>query len=707
MHNISKTLILLLAVTIGSISTDAYGINPKYRQLALLDMTARNGEGSQSNIYSAEFIAKTAGIPYIITTVVDTAVKYAMVFSSSSFKGSSGFTSGEKSALVSYVNSGGVLVVPHVSDSFFNSLFGISGSSYGYSHYSIRWNALSGDSSLRWIDDPRERTIRLGDSIIYPGSVIGSRAYTLSTATPLATYGDGTVAVIKNTYGSGHAYALGVSLMDMILRCQINHDFEAQRNFSNHFEPSSDVFMLFIKGLYAQYIPYATWKHSAPLDSKYVLMFTHDVDCRPAMDTMHYFADYEQQNNIIGTYFVTTHYIHDDLDNDYYTSHIPEIAYVASLGHVIGSHSVGHFPDFDNPVNIPEGLPGNTQATYSPHYSVYNSATTDATVFGEMEVSKGVLQTDIGVNVKSWRSGYLCYPADQAHVLDSTGYMNSSTNSANVVLSNFPFFCHQGLSFTQPVLPVFEIPNTIDVDGYNLDSLSSTNYISKANTWLTVVQKVADNYAPVVFLIHPTELYKLDLEDYLIQNLPAGASIMNLESFASYWHSRDTLIFSTERLNDSVLQVTVPDSLFSLSDQLSLVINNGQSLSNIIVRNQSGSPVGFHQSNWENNDLIIYFYPTIVGVNQSAAAKNSSYVKNYPNPFIGSTNFEFFLDKDAQVTIQVFDHTGREIKSVVSEHYKAGLHLVTFNADNYGAGIYFYTMTTPEGRYSGKMMLME
>jgi peptidoglycan/xylan/chitin deacetylase (PgdA/CDA1 family) len=465
--------------------------------------------------------------------------------------------------------------------------------------------------------------------------------------------------------------------------------------------------MLFIKALYAQYIPFATWKHSAPLDSKYVLMFTHDVDCRQAMDTMQYFADYEQQNNIKGTYFVTTHYIHDNLDNDYYTSKIPEIAYVASLGHLIGSHSVGHFPDFDNTTNIPEGLPGNTQATYSPHYSISQNKTIDATVFGEMEVSKSLLQTDIGVSVKSWRSGYLCYPAVLAHVLDSTGYINSSTNSANDVLSNFPFFCHQDLSFTQPVLPILEIPNTIDVDGYALDSLTSTNYISKANTWLTVVQKVADNYAPVVFLIHPTQLYKLALETYLVQNTPDGESIMDLESFSSYWLSRDSLIFSTDRLNDSVLQITVPDSLFSMSDKLSLVINNGQSLSSIIVQNQSGTPVGFHQSNWENNDLIIYFYPTVVGVNQSAAIKNSCYVKNYPNPFIGSTNFEFFLDKESPVTLQVFDQTGRELNSVMNENYKAGLHRITFNANHLQPGIYFYTMTTSEGRVSGKMMIME
>jgi peptidoglycan/xylan/chitin deacetylase (PgdA/CDA1 family) len=437
------------------------------------------------------------------------------------------------------------------------------------------------------------------------------------------------------------------------------------------------------------------------------MMFTHDVDCRQAMDTMHYFADYEQQNNIKGTYFVTTHYIHDDLDNDYYTSNIPEIAYVASLGHVIASHSVGHFPDFDNTSNIPEGLPGNIQATYNPHYSVYNSATSDATVFGETEVSKSLLQTDIGVNVKSWRSGYLDYPSVLAHVLDSTGYVNSSTNSANDVLTNFPFLCHQGRSFTQPVIPVLEIPNTIDVDGYGLDSLNSTNYISKANTWLTIVQKVADNYAPVVFLIHPTQLYKLNLQSYLVQNAPSGESMMDIETFASFWQKRDSLVFSTVKVSDSVLQVTVPDSLFSLSDQLSLVINNGQSLSNIIVQNQSGIPVGFHQSNWESNDLIIYFHPTIVGMNQSAVVKNSMYVKNYPNPFIGSTSFEFFLENDSPVTIQVFDHTGREIATVINQQYKAGLHQITYDTEDLQAGIYFYTMTTSEGRYSGKMMLME
>ena len=61
----------------------------------------------------------------------------------------------------------------------------------------------------------------------------------------------------------------------------------------------------------------------------------------------------------------------------------------------VASHSVGHFVDMNDSTIVPTGAPGNTKTNYHPHNN--GGATIGATCWGEMETSKNILQTDIGI----------------------------------------------------------------------------------------------------------------------------------------------------------------------------------------------------------------------------------------------------------------------------------------------------------------------
>ncbi len=676
----------------------------KLRPIALLDLSSRNGD-NPANINSIEFMAQVAGIPYIITANISVAIQHNIIVSSSIFKHST-FTAVEKDSLINYVDSGGILIVPAIKDTYLYSLFGISDNSTSNTNFSIKWNWQSSDYSFRWIDDTCERTISLGDSLIYPDGVIQSRSYIPTTGSVLALYADNSVAAVKNNYGQGSTYAFGLDFSDMITRNQRSYDYEAQRHYSNYFEPSSDVFFLMIKAIYAYNTPFATWKHTCPWDKRYELMMSHDIDAFQSMDTMHYYADYEYENQINATYFVTTHYFSDYMDGDYYSGNIPKLIYVRNLNQTIGSHSVGHFPDFNDIDIVPEGGPGNTEANYHPYYSEPDGQTIDATVFGECEVSKNLLESDLGVDVRSFRCGYLAYPEVLPDVLDSLGYSYNSSYTANDVLTNFPYREYKSLSTDEKLTKIREIPISFDVD-YSSDALSPSNYVSRANRWLGVIQKISNNYAPVLFLLHPVAYYKLLLEEYLYQNMPEGYIKMELGEFGDYWQAREDFNFTTVMLNDSVIQVTVPDNLFSLSDKLSLIINNGQSLSSIIVKDQSGDPVSFFQSNWETNDLCIYFYPNTTGITENNKTNHLEFIKNYPNPFKTSTSFEYFLTEKSHVKIQIFDESFREVSCLLDKDENEGSHTIGFSPEHLNSGLYFYSMTTDNGRYSGKMILMK
>ena len=85
---------------------------------------------------------------------------------------------------------------------------------------------------------------------------------------------------------------------------------------------------------------------------------------------------------------------------------------------------------------------------------------------------------------------------------------------------------------------------------------------------------------------------------------------------------------------------------------------------------------------------------------------------NYPNPFNNLTTINYTLNNSSNIQIDIFDITGKNIKSLVDEFKKAGKHKVTWDArDNYGnrvpCGIYFYILKTCSSVQTKKMILSD
>jgi hypothetical protein len=81
--------------------------------------------------------------------------------------------------------------------------------------------------------------------------------------------------------------------------------------------------------------------------------------------------------------------------------------------------------------------------------------------------------------------------------------------------------------------------------------------------------------------------------------------------------------------------------------------------------------------------------------------------QNYPNPFNPTTQIAFDLPRGADVTLTVFDLSGREVSRLVSGWTTPGHHVVSFDGSALATGVYVYRLTTPEFRAAGKMMLLK
>lgn len=192
------------------ITTVSYAQNlSNKRTVALLDLTQKNGETSDAELFSAKHILKTAGIPFIITTNVNTAKNYGFIIASSKIETTT-FTLLEKDSLINYVNKGGVLIAPNVKDSYFNSLFGISSNLNSNTRYTIKFNTFLNDPSFKWLNDTLEQTISLGRTTYT--SVINTRSYSTSGAVALANFDDNSTAITKKIIILGYLMRLDFHL---------------------------------------------------------------------------------------------------------------------------------------------------------------------------------------------------------------------------------------------------------------------------------------------------------------------------------------------------------------------------------------------------------------------------------------------------------------------------------------------------------------
>ena len=81
-------------------------------------------------------------------------------------------------------------------------------------------------------------------------------------------------------------------------------------------------------------------------------------------------------------------------------------------------------------------------------------------------------------------------------------------------------------------------------------------------------------------------------------------------------------------------------------------------------------------------------------------------ISNYPNPFNNSTMINFNLNKASNVSLKVFDASGREISRLMDKEQKeAGNFQIKFDANDLTSGIYFYTLQTNTNSITKKMIL--
>jgi len=108
---------------------------------------------------------------------------------------------------------------------------------------------------------------------------------------------------------------------------------------------------------------------------------------------------------------------------------------------------------------------------------------------------------------------------------------------------------------------------------------------------------------------------------------------------------------------------------------------------------------------WQDSSVTV-----IVGLQQNNPNIPTSFSlkQNYPNPFNPKTTIEFSIPKSEYVELKIFDVSGKEIQTLVSDNMNAGTYQYDWNAaGTVASGIYYYVIKVGEFTDTKKLVLLK
>jgi hypothetical protein len=92
-----------------------------------------------------------------------------------------------------------------------------------------------------------------------------------------------------------------------------------------------------------------------------------------------------------------------------------------------------------------------------------------------------------------------------------------------------------------------------------------------------------------------------------------------------------------------------------------------------------------------------YFQPQNSTMALINAPANFDIKQNYPNPSNPVSNIDFQMPFDGNVSLKVYDISGKEAATLIDGFRKADFYTARFDGSNLASGVYFYTITADNG----------
>jgi hypothetical protein len=107
-------------------------------------------------------------------------------------------------------------------------------------------------------------------------------------------------------------------------------------------------------------------------------------------------------------------------------------------------------------------------------------------------------------------------------------------------------------------------------------------------------------------------------------------------------------------------------------------------------------------------EILLEAESEIVGIEDGnpALITENRLFPNYPNPFNPTTNIRFQVSDYGFVSLRIYDITGRDVATIVSEKLEPGSYDYKWDARTLASGIYFYRLKIGEKFVQTNRMLL-
>ncbi len=272
----------------------------------------------------------------------------------------------------------------------------------------------------------------------------------------------------------------------------------------------------------------------------------------------------------------------------------------------------------------------------------------------------------------------------------------------------------------------------VNENQYNNDKINTSFYSSAVSSKRSLVtynytNQIDTNALPEarerLYLIPNTRFYYSDFADST--SLVSIPGLYYFDEIHAHTVS-DTVSFLLENrgVNGVLIQsIALSDNLnFSLLNDTVLPVEL-ETYQNIEIKAQfTPSSVENHNANiivTYNDDRVLPV--PLNGVSDEPASIDEDIVVNshvtelqgnYPNPFNPTTQINFSIDKETNVSIDIYNIRGQKVVNLVQDRLGAGAHSVVWDGkdDNNSAlssGVYFYSLKTERNTITKKMMLLK
>ncbi len=196
-----------------------------------------------------------------------------------------------------------------------------------------------------------------------------------------------------------------------------------------------------------------------------------------------------------------------------------------------------------------------------------------------------------------------------------------------------------------------------------------------------------------------------DICESVVQTLDGGYILTGWTlSFGA--GERDIFVVRANELGEHIWEHTIGDIQHDWGTCVDQDVDGGYFITGH-TKGVYGGTYDFYACKINPDDYMTECFGVAPGVSTLIKPIAFSIGDNYPNPFNPVTTLVFDMPEATKVNLDVYNISGRLVKTLVNGWRDAGSHEVTFNASNLASGIYLYRLTAGDFTATKKMVLIK